>query len=274
MSFITFDCREYRDPVTKWTPSLTWNVIGAVRLPFHLPHLIMNRHFRGRRHGLELSMLNFEVPIVSRYGPRCTRKWTAKIVDNELMLRSEMTVEYSGPELRLFLDHTEHGICNHERLDRAVDHWTLGIEMSGLRQRRAIEYSRQVKELSRGRHFHSSKGRDPGSLAAAAKIYPGSEPWFTPAGGKLRSCSHCMTDSVINISQRESPAGGGGEEGNWVVTVRTWHDLGSVRSPMDWKWASLAKDNHKPRREIRRSARFGKGAVWRKWVAGKVSSGE
>jgi hypothetical protein len=270
MSFITYDCRKYRNPATRWTPSLTWDVIGALRLRLHLPQLIMNRHFWGRRHGHKLSMLDFGVPMVSEHVPRCTMKWTAKIVDGELMLRSEMRVEYPGRGLRLFLDYTPHGICKHNRLDATLNRCIPFMKSSY--QRGALGYLKQVEELSHGRHIWIN-GLPPTNVTWGDSGDPGTGPWFTLAGGALRSCQRCMTDSVINLSQREPPAGRSEAEGDWVLTVRTWHDLGSVRSPADWKWAALVEDDPKPRREARDPAKSGKGAVWRKWVASKVLPG-
>lgn len=269
MSFKTYDCRKYRNLATKETPSLTWDVLGAIRLPFQLPQLIMNRHFRGRRHGIKRSMLKFKVRMVSEHGPRCKRKWRAKIVDGELMLRSKMKVEYPGRGLRLFFDYTPHGICRHTRLDAIANHCLPFMESSS--QREARKHLKQVEELSLGRHIWINGLPPTYAHYGDRGLDPGTGPRFEPAGGALRSCQRCMTDYVINISQREPPAGRSEEEGNWVITVRTWHDLGPVRSPADWKWASLVDDNFKIRRDARDPAKFGKGAVWRKWVAAKLA---
>lgn len=53
--------------------------------------------------------------------------------------------------------------------------------------------------------------------------------YFTPCHQSIKSCILCFTDCCIDITAHKN---------KWIITLTTYHLLGSVRSPFDCKWSS------------------------------------
>ncbi|KAJ3546085.1 hypothetical protein NM208_g2181 [Fusarium decemcellulare] len=70
--------------------------------------------------------------------------------------------------------------------------------------------------------------------------------WFRACKDALGSCYDCLTDYSLSIAWGEAE----GQQKGWLVSITSYHQLGSCRSPHDWKW-SMASDEstpwHKPR---------------------------
>lgn len=70
------------------------------------------------------------------------------------------------------------------------------------------------------------------------------------------SCGTCLTDWEAIVHHRHN-SGNGDDKVGWEVTLISFHQLGSCRSPDEWKWANLAKMPSKARPP---------GSVRRKWT--------
>ncbi|KAF4458211.1 hypothetical protein FALBO_15059 [Fusarium albosuccineum] len=77
----------------------------------------------------------------------------------------------------------------------------------------------------------------------------------------LGSCYDCLTDYSLSISWRDKKPQKG-----WLVNITVYQQLGSCRSPHDWKW-SMASDEHTPWHQPRHQ-RAGQepGVVRQRWL--------
>lgn len=211
----------------------------------------MNRHLWGAPSGLPLS--NLQSYILDFRGdanaPHWTQNWSAKIVEDELFLSAVHKSVFYDDSIAVFREHgNSQYICPHIRT----------ISRDG--------WYEEIPEL---------KSLDPDQPGAP----------FIPRR-ILRSCSQCLTDIEITIArvqvcncsgnvygkvgrvimhcwgecgQRDTPHAAG-----WQVTIAAYHQVGSCRSPKDWKWRMLAR----PSGEYslpRDMAIYPSGAVVQKW---------
>lgn len=55
---------------------------------------------------------------------------------------------------------------------------------------------------------------------------------FISCHESINSCPECLTDYCISINRQEK---------RWVIKINVYNQLGSVRSPFDWKWSGMIK---------------------------------
>ncbi|KAF5595575.1 uncharacterized protein FSUBG_9087 [Fusarium subglutinans] len=163
--------------------------------------LIMNRHFNGPAHGLSLDTLNRHGDIFPYKGG--TEQWTsiARIIQDELFLQRTLVIWF--PE--------------YLGVQELLDHLYLPIclHVSNNIQRHDDWYARiglytlpELVELSRG---------------------------FKSCDNSLGSCPICFTDYSITIRW------GSHQRQGWHIEVASYQQLGSCRSPYDWKWRLAAE---------------------------------
>jgi hypothetical protein len=206
----------------------------------------MSRHFYGDPYGMALSKL--EVPN-REVGPRTVardlssaespwkQEWEKRIIDDELFLSATYILgkykpKRSSEQLRYDLDTTPLDICQH---------WEANMDTYPCR----TKYEKRIPELER-----------PTCSASVSAHFP----LFTPCQQVVHSCEICPTDFETTIEwqvqeplqlppeplkcwdrywgrkmpMREEP----GYEG-WVITIKTYHQLGNGRSSDDRKLKSF-----------------------------------
>lgn len=215
----------------------------------------MNRHLFGAPRGLPLDNLhNRFVEVDTR---PWTQDWSAKIVDNELFLQA-IHVFYDPDSVGLgsAIGHRHHYICPHIVTANPRGHNLYGVD--------------EISELQDYRLHQLAPCRD-----------------------VLRHCPRCLTDFQVTIERVQgcerplgtvptTPQRGWVSDGNqahhcyevephetlhatgWQITIVAYHQVGSCRSPQDWKWKALA-----PGAQLLTSRRdpvsYPLGAVIRKW---------
>ncbi|KAH7473706.1 hypothetical protein IWW34DRAFT_834135 [Fusarium oxysporum f. sp. albedinis] len=165
--------------------------------------LIMNRHFNGPTHGLSLDTLNYHGDIF-RYEDGGTERWTsfARIIQDELFVQRTLAIWHPG----------DLGV--QELLDRFS--FPICLHISSNTKRYEDGYARiglytlpELVELSGG---------------------------FKSYDGSLGSCPICFTDYSITVRW------GTHQRQGWHIEVVSYQQLGSCRSPYDWKWRLAAED--------------------------------
>ncbi|KAI0969363.1 hypothetical protein F4678DRAFT_473973 [Xylaria arbuscula] len=213
---------------------------------YHHARLVMNRHLFGAPRGLPLDHLHRRFVELS---PRSwTQDWSARIVDNELFLRA-IHVFYGQDSVcsGAAIGHEDHFICPH-----IMTAMPLGYK---------VYFIDEIPEL-KDHHDHR----------------------LIPCRDILRSCPRCLTDYQITIERAEGcerplrttptihqkawVSDGNPHEAphaaGWQITIVTYHQVGSCRSPQDWKWKTLTFGLpllKSPRSE----GSYPSGAVIRKW---------
>ncbi|KAI1109885.1 hypothetical protein F5Y14DRAFT_444367 [Nemania sp. NC0429] len=197
-------------------------------LGYHHARLVMNRHLFGAPNGLPLENLHRHIV---EYRCRGGRPWTqnlsAKIVDNELFLQA--THSFYGPDSIAYggtPGHQRHFICPHimTSIPPGYD-WDVFDTISELKDH--------------GLHR------------------------LMPCQDVLHHCSRCLTDFQITIErvkicERSLRAASMASQRGWVddgtpiydwyevveagwqITIVAYHQFGSCRSPLDWKWKALS----------------------------------
>ncbi|KAF4946540.1 hypothetical protein FGADI_11093 [Fusarium gaditjirri] len=163
----------------------------------------MNRHFNGPAHGLSLDILVYHGNIFQYKGG--TEQWTstARIIQDELFVQRTLVIWHPG----------DLGV--QELLDRL--YFPICLHISGDAKRHGVGYARigrytlpELVELSRGfKSYHGASG----------------------------SCPICFTDYSITL-HRGTP-----QRQGWHIEVVSYQQLGSCRSPYDWKWRLAAEES-------------------------------
>lgn len=93
--------------------------------------------------------------------------------------------------------------------------------------RKAIDYASHpiCAHLTTSQYSHPQKQLP--ELAARCPTY-----CFISCHESIKSCPVCLTDYCISITLQEK---------RWVIKINVYNQLGSVRSPFDWKWSSMVK---------------------------------
>lgn len=90
---------------------------------------------------------------------------------------------------------------------------------------------------------------------------------LVPCENATGSCGLCLMDYDITIAPVEG-------EAFWTMTIRAYHQLGSCRSPDDWKWARFTEACRPhlffPNRPNRRGSVHDPGSVRQRWVENEV----
>lgn len=169
---------------------------------FSAARLVMNRHFYGPTHGIDLEGLE-GTEYRTEPGVEAKRSWMANIVRDELYIRVETvfqsTNETADDEaLKKFILSEHVLVCCHVYARPDDENWDI----------------------------YTIPG--PGPIGREH------EPFRVTYTG-VESCIWCFTDYRIRIAPKRirEPASG------WVVTITRWHNLGSFRSLQDPEWVNL-----------------------------------
>ncbi|KAH8172868.1 hypothetical protein LIA77_07123 [Sarocladium implicatum] len=201
-------------------------------LSFQHARLALNAYFWGPSHGIPLSNL-ITSHQVSRDAVtiQCDTS-EVRVIHTELFLLRTYSFHIASPDVRLFrasIGTADFRICEHMPFFRA-----------------SSVYHQGIAELSRRP-----------SAAGLGTVDDG----MVECEGAQGSCGLCLMDYETTIRR--------GEEGGWDVRIRAIHNVGSCRSPDDWKWARFTEKG-KPRfflpsRPNRRGSNYGPGAVRQEW---------
>lgn len=227
------DCKDH----SLWTKARIW-------LPYIVARLIMNRHFLGHDHGLDLGFLHFTDTVSEDCGSQRSMAWDAKIVDDELFMICTTTMWHKNGDAqvlrrfiedrRRFVEDRRHFVCAH-----LVTH-NPGYTPPDPWPGHGYSMVKQLDELAEG---------------------ASDQDCFVACRGSTRSCPKCMTDYCIDIR---------GDKGEgWKIKIVAYYNLGSLRSPKDWKWEALVdpKDMTAAPRMSRDLAESGPGMVRHKWAS-------
>ncbi len=194
-------------------------------------HLAINRHFLGPLNGLPIEIFSVEPTLT---GPLpWQEKWSARIVQDELFLSATRTLNGSGwseEALRAALDYESREICDHIRT-------SVGLVFAD---------SPFVK-CPLGRSIYTPAGPSFDGFNKAL-LRPSMIPTvvFVPCHNVVESCGWCLTDYVTTVEKRlaDTETQGCGKEqptAYWFITITSYHQLGSGRSPTDPKWEAFGK---------------------------------
>ncbi|KAF5657876.1 hypothetical protein FDENT_14160 [Fusarium denticulatum] len=163
----------------------------------------MNRHFNGAAHGLSLDILNYHGNVLRYKGG--TKQWIsfARIIQDELFVQRTLVIWHPG----------DLGV--QELLDRLYFPVCLHIGSNTRHHEGGYVHSGlytlpELVELSRG---------------------------FKSCENSLGSCPICFTDYSITIRWESHQKQG------WRTEVASYQQLGSCRSPYDWKWRLAAEQS-------------------------------
>lgn len=81
------------------------------------------------------------------------------------------------------------------------------------------------------------------------------------------SCGTCLTDWEETVHHQHD-SGDGDDRVGWKVTLSSFHQLGSCRSPDDWKWANLIMSQSGMCLDRSETRNHIPGSVRRKWTLG------
>lgn len=210
--------------------------LGTYGLGYHHARLVMNRHLHGVPCGLPLRNLD-AVAIPGQMVPLWKQTWSAKIIDNELFLCAVHTINSSGISdtvLRSLIDRAYHyHICHH------------------------IDPSHQVAALERTTVSSGGTGE-----------------LFSECRNVLGSCYICLTDHCTTIERRRRQrnvltgafARNQAVGWDWAITIVAYHQLGSCRSPTDWKWGTITGSVQIKVGDWRINRPYPPGSVRAKWL--------
>ncbi|KAH9987485.1 hypothetical protein F4779DRAFT_284947 [Xylariaceae sp. FL0662B] len=233
--------------------------------------VVMNRHFYGAPRGLAGNTLD-NVNCSGYEPPYWFQKWSARIIDDELFLSATHTLRFRGAErdFRDILDQREYQICAHTvtRKDDSIGQH----ERPDMRQQQLHEHQDRPVQITgdipvdRGWFPPWTISRTVNAFRSEGSTSP------APRSKRLRqcrdildSCIFCATDYVTTLEKRKVGHWWKRGRDEWTLTIVTYHQLGSCRSPSDPKWVAFTTDfwcNPKPDRET-----FGllPGDVKKKW---------
>ncbi|KAJ0115579.1 hypothetical protein J7T55_010402 [Diaporthe amygdali] len=241
------------------SPRLAMNSYQGPEISFPLGRLVLNRHLYGADCGLPLGCLEIDdLPIrVTGTGgiPLTWRQtWRARIIENELFLRCThlLTQEenMTAEALRAAVEGgSSYFFCTHR--------WTSRTSDNPMFYRGKIPLHGRISE---------------GQLTACQKAAS----W----------CSKCLTDLNTTIEWRpclEADAGGkvgvsGSGKGRWTIRVESYHQLGSFRRAVDWKYqAACSTTPWYTANELFMSAQYAQGldqnppgSVMMSWQSGTL----
>jgi hypothetical protein len=166
----------------------------------------MNRHFLGPPNGLPLE--SFDVkgrsPCFNPWKGRPLRwreEWSARILQDELFLSAKRTLSSVG--------------WTDERLRESLDQeW---CQICG--------------------HVRTSLAMPSHTVNALRRPSPESAGFFAPCRDLVESCRQCLTDYTTTVERRRDDTGQTTE--SWFITVTSYYQLGSGRSPTDAKWEAF-----------------------------------
>lgn len=216
--------------------------------PFALGRVIMNRHFLGAAHGLSPEILRHQQDFAHGSGAAWCRRWDAKIIDDALVLASETTFWHKGGDakaLRGFIEATWDRVCC-TMLSEA--RWSKS---------RASKTGWSQGRWSKSHPYQPHPSQSHWMDLTALRRGPGPLDYFQACQDVWAACPNCMTDFSITISRDK--------EGDWEISLATYHDLGSFRSGTDWKWVTATGKTSTPRRTWKGGSDCAPGVVRQRW---------
>jgi hypothetical protein len=193
--------------------------------PYYYARLVMNRHFYGPAHGPCPNILDEQNhSYYHSDGIVESVSQQARIVDDQLMVTFVNTMHHSHGEptmLRRHIYYAGQPICTHLTL------------------------------------AHSSPTCAPIRIPELARDGTTSS-LFIPCHQTFGSCSVCLTNYSIEISQKD-------EERGYVIEVQVYRQLGDCRSPLAWSWrtTSIRHAEEEPRKAY--EAEYRPGCVRDRW---------
>jgi hypothetical protein len=167
----------------------------SYQLPYELARLVTNRHLYGPAHGIPTSHIEkHERHLHSRLQIERRESWKARVIDNELFLRTTHTMEHWRGDthmLRRFVDKCKIFICRH------------------------IESTERTRGFSRIQGLGDANG---------SKSNPGG---FIPCERALTRCDECLVEVETTITCR------GQRRKGWFVQVVVYRSLGECNRPQD-----------------------------------------
>ncbi|KAK3379880.1 hypothetical protein B0T24DRAFT_613323 [Lasiosphaeria ovina] len=112
-------------------------------------------------------------------------------------------------------------------------------------------------------------------MAMVSALHPStlSTGLFVPCRDAIESCNRCLTDYTTTAEQRFINIKDGKlnlTRACWLITVTSYHRLGSGRSPLDVKWHALATRGIRDLRTTPRDMiRYPQGTVREVWKEGE-----
>jgi hypothetical protein len=187
---------------------------NAIRLPYSLAHVIMNGHAYGPSHGPSPEVLNFTYKLKDEFGNIWPRKWEAKVIDNELVLASFVRVsQRTDDRMFTFIKSNIHNLCKHLKTERQLivhrERW-VGDKNSD---------HQECWEVDPRKGYRTTRFRKAAKTALERDV-------------AVKACQVCMTDAYIKVLPRT----GAYRRKQCKLEIATYHNLGSLTSPHEWKW--------------------------------------
>ncbi|KAI1335989.1 hypothetical protein F5Y15DRAFT_396411 [Xylariaceae sp. FL0016] len=201
---------------------------SGFHIEYHHARLAMNAQLFGADRGLPLERFNQQRSVYNG-NASWTQHWTAKVVDDELLLCCVHTLAQGCKTGQVFRDAMKTGsyeICHH-----------LGVHQGAQMQ---LKYPR---------------------IAHPDITYPiiVSKNQAQRAHG---SCDVCLTDYKTVVEWRGSEYG---IRGGWSLIVTSYHQLGGCRSSYDPTWQAFAVERVRGRASPRNQALHPNGVVRGRW---------
>lgn len=214
-------------------------------LGYHHARLVTNRHLYGAPCGLPLSSLEVASVRYTQTAPYWKQSLCrARIVDDELFLCVTHTI-----------DSLERPVTEHD-LRAAID---LGY------------------------HYSICRHVDPAYNVPALNLPPqqsrsGTQELFSECLDVAGSCHLCLTDFYTTVEHNTAPDRAlvgfwdcfrGFATSGWVITIVSYHQFGSCRSPDSWKWRVMVERNRliKDKLDCRDNSCYPPGSIRAKWLS-------
>lgn len=188
----------------------------ARQLRFHHVRLAMNAHLLGPGHGLDLARLALELQ------PCWNQRWqadsTARIIHGEIFLgvNHRLFLQDEKPEV---VQYSVSSIFNHN----ICSHITTHLPM------------RNPFDL------HAMQPMQLPQLWPLYNRYPDDDVTQDNCTDVAGSCPVCLTDFAVSVErQKTRPYNDGTYLQSLNIEIKSHHQLGSCRSPLDWKWQTFS----------------------------------
>ncbi|KAI5864103.1 hypothetical protein GGS23DRAFT_562968 [Durotheca rogersii] len=213
---------------------------SRLMISYRHARLVMNQHFYGPQGGLPSSV--FDVEYRAGCSDPWTQKWSAMVVDDELFLSATHTLAFTGHDLefRTYLNQHTHQICVHVGTNKVIanHHWMDVLQrMATYTPRKAKCFSRKTRwpnsyiiNITNGDECAPTVAMEPPNQRLKCS-------WYIPG-----SCGFCATDYTTTL-ERFNPENWHSQE-QWRLTIVTYHQLGSCRSPSDPVWKAFNGTYH------------------------------
>lgn len=232
-------------PTVDWSykPKYVWRWISrpghdclvlpdsGFRVDYQSLRLAMNRHFLGPPNGLPLE--NFKVAAVSCHPLYWGEQWSARIIKDELFLSCTRTlrppVSWGEEALQDAVGCYGYVICRHVRAEKKA-------------------------------------------IWPVEALLPSADGLLVPCRDVVESCPWCLTDYATTIERRVEEVRERRDgrwtcrtRRHWVLTITSYHRLGSGRSPYDVTWEVFTTPSLI---QFRNNTVYPQGAIKAAWEEG------